>query len=57
MNTNQAIGCGLSVAGVLLLLVLGKASLAVVLVPVALLLACGLVWVGQRTHGVTHGLK
>ncbi len=55
--TNQAIGWGLSVAGVLLLLLLGKASLAVVLVPAALVLACGLVWIGQRTHGVTHGIK
>ena len=57
MNTNDVIGWVLSAAGVLLLLAFGKASLALVLVPVAAVLACGLVWVGPRSNRATYGLE
>ena len=50
-------GWALSIAGVVLLVALGQASLLLVLAPAALVLACGLVWVGARGHRVTHGLK
>ena len=50
-------GWALAIAGIALLVVLGQASLLIVLVPTALVLACGLVWVAQRLNHVTHGIK
>ena len=56
-KSNAKIGWVLSAAGVLLLLLLGQTALVLLVVPAALVLACGLVWIGQRLNRVTHGLE
>ena len=58
MNTSNAkFGWILTLAGILLLIVIGRLDLLVVLIPTAAVLAFGVLWFGHKHHGVTHGLK
>ena len=57
----KAHGCRLSwlliVSGFVLLAALGHLSLAVLLIPVSLVIGCGLLWLGRKLDGVGTGLK
>jgi hypothetical protein len=57
MNINQRAGWTLALGALLLLATLGKLDLLVILLPLSLLLACGIARSGHDKTRLTGGLK
>ena len=57
MKSNCTVGWSLVIGSIFLLIVRGNVDLLVFLVPLSLLLGCGLLWLGGTKTGLTSGTK
>ncbi len=57
MNSNGKAGWTLIIGTLFLLTVTGRLDLLLLLVPLSLLLGCGLLWLGGTKTGLTRGSK